>query len=411
MINKLRRRFILIAMTSVTLVMVLLSCSINVINFISTDSDLRNMLCFIHDNQGEVPEFHPEGKPGGKLEENIPFNPETPYLTRYFVLRYDGDGELFDADMKHIAAVTENDADVYLSIAMEHGEGFGYYGDYKYHVVAVEDGRYMAIFLDCRQELSSVRTFFRVSLLVMAVCIVLVYILVAFFSRRAIDPVVKNMEKQKQFITDASHELKTPLTVMTTSLKVLEMEVGKQKWIDKVQAQADKMRDLVNDLVTLSRLDEEKPVLQTAEFDISEAVSETARSFRDFTYAKGRTLELEIAPDLPYRGDEYAVRRLVSVLLDNAVKYSDEGGSIRLTLAKARRGVTLTVFNTCVCMDPAELDRIFDRFYRVEKSRSKQTGGFGIGLSIAKSIAEAHGGAIKAECPTECSIQFVVSLK
>ena len=171
------------------------------------------------------------------------------------------------------------------------------------------------------------------------------------------------------------------------------------------------MSDLVSDLVTLSRLDEEKPVLRIANFDISVAVAETAESFRDFAAAQGHGLELESPSGLTYRGDEYAVRQLVSVLLDNAVKYADEGGGIRLSLERAKRGVMLTVVNACTGMDPAELDRLFDRFYRVEKSRSKQTGGFGVGLSIARSIAEAHKGSIRAECPDASSIQFTVILK
>ena len=409
MINRLRRRFILIAMSSVSLVIVLLCLSINIIYFISTNSDLNKMLEIIYDNQGAVPESPRGGRPDGM--RGIPITPETPYSTRYFVICYHDDGRLINADMRHIAAVTEEDADTYLSIALDHGEGFGFSGSYKYYVVSMGGGEFTAIFLECQKELHSIRIFALVSVLVAVVCIVLVYILVMLLSKRAIDPVVKNAEKQKQFITDASHELKTPLTVITTSLKVLEMEVGEQKWISKAQAQTEKMSVLVNDLVTLSRMDEEKPALRLSDFDISEAVTETAESFRDFAAARGHALELEIPSGLIYRGDEYAVRQLVSILLDNAVKYSDEGGGIRLSLERAKRGVILKTANTCTGMDPAELDRLFDRFYRVEKSRSKQTGGFGVGLSIARSIAEAHKGSIKAECPDEHIIQFTVILK
>lgn len=411
MINKLRRRFILIAMTSVTLVMVLLSLSINGINLISISSNLDNMLLAIYDNQGLVPEFQVGERPGERPPRDISITPETPYSTRYFVLRFDADGGLLDADLRHIAAVTEADAETYLAIALKHGEGFAYSGGYKFYVASTGNGQSMAIFLDCQQELRSVRLFAMVSLLVMAAGLVLVYILIIFFSKRAIDPVVKNAEKQKQFITDASHELKTPLTVMTTSLKVLEMEVGQQKWIDKTQAQVDRMRDLVNDLITLSRLDEEKPAFQTVEFSISEAVAETAESFRDYAVAQGHPLELEIAPGLRYRGDEYAVRQLVSVLLDNAVKYADRGGKIALSLEPSKKGVTLRVSNPCAGLETEKLDHLFDRFYRPDSSRSKQTGGFGIGLSIARSVAEAHKGSIQAECPAKGIVQFTAVLR
>lgn len=150
----------------------------------------------------------------------------------------------------------------------------------------------------------------------------LVWIAVRFFSRRAIDPVVKASERQKQFITDASHELKTPITVIATSLKVLEMENGKQKWLDKAVSQTEKLTELVNSLVTLSRMDEESTPLKMSDFNIISSISEVAESFVDFAASKGHMLSIDIESDIVYHGDEYAVRQLVSILLDNAVKYS-----------------------------------------------------------------------------------------
>jgi len=408
MINRLRRQFIVIAMLSVTLVVFLMAVSINAFNYLSTDKALSDTLLMIQENRGMIPQF-----PGGRPEKppKGQFSPETPYSTRYFVLYFSGDGTLDMADMKHIAAVTEEDADRFLSVALRCGEGMGYTGHYKYYVVRVGESRYMAVFLDCQRELRSLRTFGLISLLVAAACVALVYILIWLFSKRAIEPTVKSMEKQKQFITDASHELKTPLTVIATSLKVLEMEVGRQKWIDKARAQTEKMARLVNDLVTLARLDEEKPPLRFVSFDVSGVVAETAESFRDFAAAGGHTLEVDVAPGLSFRGDEYAIRQLVSILLDNAVKYADSGGCIRLSLERAKRGVVLKTSNPCAGLDEKELDKLFDRFYRPDRSRSKQTGGFGVGLSIARSIVEAHQGAIRAECPEEGLVQFAAVLR
>lgn len=408
MISKLRRKFIVIAMSSVTLVIVLLSLSVNVINFISVNSDINDMLELICENQGAVPEPPRVGRPD--VSTGALITPETPYSTRYFVLYYGSDGSLHNADMRHIAAVTESDADDYLHIALEHGVGSAYSGSYKFRVVSAAGGNFMAVFLECAQELRSVRIFALASVMVVAVCVALVYILVFLLSKRAIDPVVKSAERQKQFITDAGHELKTPLTVITTCLKVLEMEVGEQKWIHKAQAQTEKMSELVGELVTLSRLDEEEPALKIADFCISEAVADTAESFRDFAAARGLTLETEIPAGISYRGDEYAVRRLVSILLDNAVKYST-GGSIRLSLHQARRGVVLKALNACGELDPSELNRLFDRFYRVDTARFGEAGGFGVGLSIARSIAEAHRGSVRAECPSPGMIRFTVSLR
>ncbi len=191
--------------------------------------------------------------------------------------------------------------------------------------------------------------------------------------------------------------MKTPITVISTSLRVLEMEVGKQKWIDKAQAQTEKLTALVNSLVTLSRMDEEESPLKMSPFPIWEAVSQTAESFRDFAAERGLGLTVSVAPNLTYCGDEYAVRQLVSILMDNAAKYAAPDTDIALTLEKTRHGVRLAVSNACEPLTEKELARLFDRFYRADPSRNAATGGFGIGLSIARSIAEGHKGTIRAD--------------
>ena len=394
MIRRLRKRFIRIATLAVTAVLLVLCLSVNIANYISVDSGLTNVLNVISDNRGTMPPMPhgqpPEGRPDGQLTK------ETPFSTRYFVLRYDGDGDLIKADLDKIAAVTEDDVGEYLSLALEHGEGYGCARGYKYRVVYNGEDRWMAIFLDDYQEMRSVREFALVSLAAMADCVALVYVIVVLCSRRAIDPVVQASERQKQFITDASHELKTPITVIATSLKVLEMETGKQKWIDKAQTQTEKLTELVNSLVTLSRMDEEKTPLHFAPFAVSDAVRETAESFRDFAESNGHALRLEIAPELAFSGDEYAIRQLVSILLDNVVKYAAEGTGIAFSLEKTKKGVLLSSVNVSrTPLAPEELDKLFDRFYRADPARSG-TGGFGIGLSIARSIAEGHKGGIRA---------------
>ena len=441
MIRRLRRRFIRITMISVALVMLLLTAIVNGANLISANAEVRQTLTILADNQGSFPAPLPGGggeKPGeppdGAADGDAPalptdsgsaqppaapdkkdpmsrFGPEAPYSTRYFVLWYDDTGTLLRSDLGHIAAVTEDEVGPYLAAAVRHGEGFGSCGGYRFLVSADSDGQVMAIFLDCYQARRTVRTVAGWSLAADGVCLALVYLLVSLFSRRAIDPVVRSAQQQKQFITDASHELKTPLTVMTTCLKVLEMEVGQQKWIDKAQTQADKMSRLVGDLVSLSRLDEEEPPITLTDFDISAAGEDAAESFRDSAQAAGHPLELAVPPGITYHGDEAAIRQLVSILLDNAVKYALPGGAITLKLSRGRHGVVLQSANPCQELSEEQLRRLFDRFYRPDDSRTAATGGFGIGLSLAKSIAEAHKGTITAAMPALGMIEFTAVLR
>ena len=422
MIRRLRNRFIRITTLSVAAVVLLLTVILNVANYISTDSDLRGTLTLISENQGTIPVSDsadvpeptdsdgpppapPAGMPGGRDGR---FTPETPFSTRYFVLRYADDGTLVLADLTKIASVTEDDTAAYLAAALENGEGYGRCGSFRFLVVKTGENQNMAIFQDSYQQLRAMRTVLVWSLAADAGCTLLVLLLVVLLSRRAIDPVVRSAQQQKQFITDASHELKTPITVIATSLKVLEMEVGQQKWIDKAQAQTEKLTELVNSLVTLSRMDEEESPLKMAPFPISDAVTETAESFREHALSQGHGLTLAIQPGLTYRGDEYAVRQLVSILLDNAVKYAAPGSPITLALEKSRRGVVLRSGNRCTEPGGIDTEKLFDRFYQADPSRG--SGGFGVGLSIARSIAEGHHGTIRAELEGE-DIRFTAELK
>ena len=425
MIRRLRKRFIRIAMLSFTIVLLILLLIVNTANILSTDSDLTGMLDMICENQGTIPALVPPLGPGGdgfddrrELPDGRPdrgpggrIGPETPYTTRYFCLWFDGQGGLVRADLEHIAAITADETGEYIARALSCGVGYGYYSGYSYRVVQHGEDRYMAVFLDCYQELRAVRTVAAWSLLAAVACLAVVYLLVVLFSKRAIDPVVRSAQRQKQFITDASHELKTPITVIATSLKVLEMEVGEQKWIEKSKAQTERLRDLVNSLVTLSRMDEEESPLKFEPFPISDAVEETVESFLDFARSEGRELLSDITPGLVYRGDEYAVRQLVSILLDNAVKYAPAATAISFSLKKGKKGVVIRSVNQCAPVSPDDLDKLFDRFYRTDQARSTAAGGFGVGLSIARSIAQAHRGSIRACCPSEGVIEFAAELK
>ena len=253
------------------------------------------------------------------------------------------------------------------------------------------------------------KTLLTVSLMVAAASLLLGFALVAAFSKKAIAPYVRNMELQKQFITDAGHELKTPLTSISTSADVLKMENGDNEWVDNIQKQTVRMSKLVKNLVTLSRLDEGVPLPDMTEFSLSDAAWEAAEPFTMRAKAQGKSFSQSISPGLAMKGDMAAVQQLISILLDNAFKYSDENGEIRLSLYPQHKNNIIEVYNTCPPDSLGDIDRFFDRFYRADSSR-KYDGGTGIGLAIAKATAQALGGSINAETADGRSIVFKVIL-
>lgn len=435
MIKRLKRRFFRIATLSVTIVMLLLTLILNAANFIFTDSDLTRKLDMICENRGTIPqETHDPVPPilpkrsSDKIPEPSaqsdadfsqrkpspfggPFNPETPFSTRYFTLILDESGNLQKSDLSHIAAVTDDETAFFAEIAARHGEGYGYCSGYKFRVIRQDDGHSLAVFLDCYQEIRALKSVLLWSALADIICIFLVALLVLLFSGRAIEPVVQSTRRQKQFITDASHELKTPVTVIATSLKVLEMETGPQKWIDKAMAQTEKLKELINALVTLSRMDEENSPLCPAPFNADTAAREAAEAFSELAEVKGCTLQCSIQPDIIYNGDEQAVRQLCSILLDNAVKYALPDTTISFSLKGTKKGILIRTANACEPISTEHLDKLFDRFYRADPSHNSKTGGFGIGLSIAQAIAEGHRGSIHAESKNSTSVEFIAELK
>lgn len=217
-------------------------------------------------------------------------------------------------------------------------------------------------------------------------------------SKRIVRPVAESYEKQKQFITDAGHELKTPMTIISADADLAEMECGENQWISDIRRQAQRLTDLTNDLIYLSRMEEEQPKLQRIDFPLSDVTEEMAQSFQALAKSQEKEFTLHIQPMISFTGDEKAIRQLLSILLDNALKYSPAGGQLKLVLEKQGRSIVLLVSNTSA--QPIEQDKLphlFDRFYRTDQSRSSQTGGYGLGLSIARSIVLAHKGKIRAE--------------
>ena len=389
--------------------MLVLTAIMGVVNF----SNYREMLdrademtALLEQNDGKFPEEPsrheqddtetPPAKPENDEKDKSRFSVETPFETRYFTVTVDENGEVTDCDLDRIAAVDEETAEEYTQTAQQKNKTTGFQGIYRYRVTETEDGA-KYVFLDCRREISNFRTVLVTTISVSLLGLAAVFVLVVIFSRMVFRPVEESIQKQKRFITDASHELKTPLTIIDANIEVMEMESGESQWTKSTRKQIQRLSGLVQQLVTLSRLDEEKGLEEKCEFNLSEAVSECVQPYESLAQTREKNLTLNIEEDITYTGDERSIRQLAGILMDNAVKYSSENGNITLTLKKKGKKIFLEVYNDADDLPQGKLDVLFERFYRLDSSRNSGTGGSGIGLSMAKAIVQAHKGKITAE--------------
>ena len=235
--------------------------------------------------------------------------------------------------------------------------------------------------------------------------------LMILLSKHIIKPFSENYEKQKRFITDAGHEIKTPITIINADTEVLEMDTGPNEWIDDIRIQTERLSKLTKDLIYLARMEEGEHQTQMIDFPLSEVISETAASFQALARTESKQFALQIQPMLSFYGDEDNIRKLTSILLDNALKYSDENGFIQLNLEKKGKYIQLLVVNTTRdTLNREQLTHLFDRFYRMDTSRNSETGGYGIGLSIAQAVVQMHKGKISATAVNDHKIQLSVLL-
>lgn len=410
MIKKLQRKFIIITMASLLGVLLFLVGAINILNFYQMNSKINESLSYLAENEGRFPRFDKDliPKKGDPLFRFEP-NEETPFQTRYFVVYMDEEKIVGNIDTGHIAAVSSQDARELAEKVMEHSGSSGFEDIYKYRIVENDSG-YMIIFIDCRDKLQTTEEIFAISCAVAFSVIALMFLLVSILSKKAMKPFIENAEKQKLFITDAGHEIKTPLAIISANADVLEITTGQNEWINSIRNQTTRLDQLVKNLLMLSKMEEEQIKLSFQDFDLSAAAMRIAESFSALAQARNKRLSIYIQPDVYLNGDIGSIEQLVSTLLDNAIKYSDDEGSIKISLTTGKKGKKLEVYNTTGEIPVQNLDKLFDRFYRMDSSRSRESGGYGIGLSIAKSIVEAHNGKISVKSEDQHSICFTVRL-
>ncbi|MBQ9369768.1 MAG: HAMP domain-containing histidine kinase [Clostridia bacterium] len=396
MIKKLRKKFILIALGVVAAVILAIVVGIDVANYVNMTRDADEIIAGLETGDVRRPpdvffpeDFVIESEKQGDFK-GLPR--ETAFSARYFTVETDAEGNVRHYDLGSIAYVRSDDLAEFVA---EADSDSGFVGDYRYKRTATADG-YAYIFLDCEKEIEAVRDFILSSAIVTVVGLLIIAALIVLLSKKALRPVEESYEKQKRFITDAGHELKTPLTVISANAELLELEVGENEWIESIKGQVKKLGKLTKDLVFLSRMDEGSDNFPTAAFSLKNALEDVVDGLKEAALVAGRSFIVD-AEDVTVTANEEMIRRAIGLILDNAVKYS-ESERIEVSLRKEGKYAVLEERNAA-SLEKGEHPELFERFYRPDTSRTAATGGHGIGLSVVRSIVEAHRGS--ATCTSD----------
>lgn len=448
MVQKLRKRFILVAMFSTLIVLLSIIGGMNILNFYKLKSQADTMTRMICENDGKFPQSKNEPAPGSQMspsdgnspqkdntltnnndiappdknnspknKDSVNANPpqipdgqmdaETPFSTRYFSVKVNKKGKITESNLDSIASVSSDDLDSYIAAVKNQKSGAGFYRQFRYKIYSAKSYT-MYIFVDCNQGLATFKNTLFTSLLMSGIGFIAVLILVIIFSKIVLRPVAQSYEKQRQFITDAGHELKTPLTIIDANTEVIEMENGESQWTKSIRNQVERLTSMVGQFITLSKMEEKNENFHKTDISLNIILNESLEPFDAVFLSKNIKINTSSEKDIHISGDEKLLRQLFEILIDNAAKYASENSTFSISMKRKGRKNMLTFENESDNISEGNLDILFDRFYRTDASRNSATGGSGIGLSVAKSIVTLHGGTIHAKSDDGKKIQIII---
>lgn len=412
MIKKLKIKFLLTIMFFVTVIIASLVTVISVVPVQRGREEARAFLERITEMPSDIPINHgiqPEPRPMRRPELDFGKEKNMFSISNLVTAQLDKSGNLISwfSDRQDLY-----DEEYIKSAAAEilaQNDEFGTM-DGQYYLISENSGGYYLALLDNGVAFENSRNTLVLALASGAAAWALLLVLAVFLVNKMTEPVAMAFEKQKRFVSDAGHELKTPLAVISANANVLESEIGDNKWISYIQTETGRMDSLVKNLMELAAIDDASKASNHSDFDLSKAVLSAGLPFESLAFEKGAVIQFEVQPDITYKGNEEQIKQLVTILLSNAVKYGNERGIIRVSLSAERKKVSLNVYNTGQGIENEEKNKIFDRFYRVDKARSRQSGSYGLGLAIAKAVVEEHGGKISVDSEFGKWICFNVQL-
>lgn len=405
----LSRRFIFVSMSAVTILLVVIVGVINIVSFVYSQkqtSMMMELLC-----SAAKPDI--SDKPHIEKKEHFfvfPPNDDTAMSARFFVAVLNDLGEVIHCELGRISSVTEDEAekmafDVYLS-----RKESGRIGRFAYNVTQNAEGKQSIFFLDVSAQQRQHFMVASVSLGTGVLCWLMTLAIVIVMSGRAIRPIADNIEKQKQFVTNAGHEIKTPLAIIISNTDAMELYNGENKWSKNIRAQAERLSELMKNLLLLARTDECGNIPAAQPICISDMAGELVHQFTEPAKSKHIRLNMQAENRLYANANKEYAYIIYNSLFDNAVKYSIEGEAIDINIKKVGQNVEFEISNICALLPDCDAEKLFDRFYRADTARTQSKGGCGIGLSAARAAARMYGGDVIARYEKNNRIVFIASL-
>lgn len=413
MTKVLQRKFVFTAMAAISILLLVLLGTINIANIVMVRDETNQTLAIISEAEGNFDHIQPP--PDSKPPFDVRIEPKDErdrfLSSNFFIVKLNESGQIVFTDVSRTALVDEASAEELALSVFNEKTSAGKAGKYRYQVSHSRmNHETVIVFLDTSEEILS---YVRVLLLsggIGIVCWILMLFMVMFLSKRAIRPIAENIEKQKQFVTNAGHEIKTPLAIILANTEAMELYNGENKWSKNIREQTVRLSGLMKNLLFLAKMDEGSAQIMKTEISFSELLTENIQYFTEPLKLRGITLQTEIQPNVIIKANKEQMIQLISILMENASKYTNDNGTVAVSLQKSDKHVLLQIKNSCEELPDTPPDKLFDRFYRDDKARTQKTGGYGIGLSVARSIVTANKGSITAEYENESFVSFTVRL-
>lgn len=411
MIQRFRYKFIALSTTALVFVILTIVGSLSAFTYYRSHKEIQSVLTILVNNDGRIPQ---KGVRADSFNQSQ-FSQEGLHQYRYFTVITDQDNKIAEIQDDQIATISPQDARVMTNRVMKKKMKTGqvFYRGVTYAYKARQtNGQRIIVFLDESLLMARTSSLMHTGLILGVVVLILYTIVITLYSRRAIQPIVQAEQRQKEFITNASHELKTPLTVISANNEMQEILGGENEWTASTRQQVERLTKLINHLVSLARM-QEQPSITMVPVDVSKIAREAAGSFKSVISADQKQFNVKIKDNLMVTANENYLHELINILLDNANKYCDPNGEVDFTVTQANRGrkVVIKVANSYQDGQKIDVKKLFNRFYRVDESHTQgKKSGFGIGLSMAQYIVKMFKGKISAKY-TNQKIVFIVTLK